>query len=260
MSFHAAENHPIKYLAVYNDLKEAILSGKYLRGSFLPTEVELTELYSVSRTTVRKAVSLLQSEKLVNVQQGRGTEVISGKSQVRLTAPQIYRDVIGVSSKYLVDGESIAMSSVVDIVPADTRASAALELALGTPVYRVRRLKVIGNTPFNYVVSYVPRHLAPGLEKFSGQVFFLYQCLKETYHVVSVSVDENIAADTAKFLESNLLGVPVGAPLLVTYRTAHCEQGRMEYTESYIRPDIYQISISMQGDLNYMDGEVVKPY
>ena len=85
MSFHAAENHPIKYLAVYNDLKEAILSGKYLRGSFLPTEVELTELYSVSRTTVRKAVSLLQSEKLVNVQQGRGTEVISGKSQVRLT-------------------------------------------------------------------------------------------------------------------------------------------------------------------------------
>ena len=49
----------IKYLSVYQDLKEAILSGKYLRGSFLPTEVELTEIYSVSHTTVRKAVSEL---------------------------------------------------------------------------------------------------------------------------------------------------------------------------------------------------------
>ena len=79
----------IKYLSVYQDLKEAILSGKYLRGSFLPTEVELTEIYSVSHTTVRKAVSLLQEEKLVHVQQGRGTEVISGESQIRPTAPQI---------------------------------------------------------------------------------------------------------------------------------------------------------------------------
>ena len=26
MSFHAAENHPIKYLAVYNDLKEAMVN------------------------------------------------------------------------------------------------------------------------------------------------------------------------------------------------------------------------------------------
>lgn len=260
MSIHASESHTIKYLAVYNDLREAILSGKYLRGSFLPTEVELTELYAVSRTTIRKAVALLQSEKLVHVQQGRGTEVTSGKSLIRPTAPQIYRDVIGVSSKYLMEGESVAMSSVVDIVPADTRTAAALELDAGTSVYRVRRLKILGNTPFNYVVSYVPRQLAPGLEKFSGQVFFLYQCLKETYNVVSTAVEENITADTAKFLESNLLGVPVGAPLLVTYRTARHEHGVMEYTESYIRTDIYQISISMHGDMNYMDGEVIKPY
>ena len=89
----------IKYLSVYQDLKEAILSGKYLRGSFLPTEVELTEIYSVSHTTVRKAVSLLQEEKLVHVQQGRGTEVISGESQIRPTAPQIYSDVVSVSSR-----------------------------------------------------------------------------------------------------------------------------------------------------------------
>lgn len=259
MSSHAAGTHSIKYLAVYNDLKDAILSGKYLRGSFLPTEVELTAFYAVSRTTIRKAVSLLQEENLVHVQQGRGTEVTSGKSQVRPSAPQVYHDVVDVSGKYLIQGESVAMSSVVDTVPADQRTAAALELEPGTPVYRVRRLKVLGNTPFSYVVSYVPHPLAPGLDRFSGQVFLLYQCLKEVYHVISTSMEERISAETAKFLESNLLGVPVGAPLLVTCRTARCEQGTMEYTESYLRPDIYQISVSMQGGLNSGDGGISPP-
>ena len=115
----------IKYLSVYQDLKEAILSGKYLRGSFLPTEVELTEIYSVSHTTVRKAVSLLQEEKLVHVQQGRGTEVISGESQIRPTAPQIYSDVVSVSSRYLNGGDAVASNSVVDTVHADAKVAKA---------------------------------------------------------------------------------------------------------------------------------------
>ncbi len=241
----------IKYLSVYQDLKEAILSGKYLRGSFLPTEVELTEIYSVSHTTVRKAVSLLQEEKLVHVQQGRGTEVISGESQIRPTAPQIYSDVVSVSSRYLNGGDAVASNSVVDTVHADAKVAKALGVEPGALVYRVQWLKLQGETPFSYVVGYVPQDLAPGLEQFSGQVFALKHCLKENYDLVCTTTEEIISAATAKFLESNLLGVPVGSPLLVTCRTGRNETRVIKYAESYIRPDIYQLIISMQGDLSY---------
>lgn len=99
----------IKYLSVYQDLKEAILSGKYLRGSFLPTEVELTEIYSVSHTTVRKAVCPAPGGKAgPTSSRGAGTEVISRESQIRPTAPQIYSDVVSVSSRYLNGGDAVA--------------------------------------------------------------------------------------------------------------------------------------------------------
>lgn len=259
MSIIEAE-HTMKYLTVYNDLKEAILSGKYLRGSFLPTEVEMIKIYAVSRTTIRKAIALLQQENLVRVQQGRGTEVIGCKSQPRSNVVQVYRNVIGVSSKYLLQGQAASMSTVVDIVSVSGQVAERLELVPDTSVYRLQRLKTLSGQPYNYVVSYVPRELAPGLEKYSGQVFYLYQCLKDEYNVVSTAVQEDISAETAKFLESNLLRVTIGSPLLVTRRTTRYEYGVMEFTESYIRPDIYQISIAMQGALNYLsEDEPISP-
>ena len=47
------------YQHVYQTLKEGIQAQKYPIGSFLPTESELERLFSVSRTTVRHAISLL---------------------------------------------------------------------------------------------------------------------------------------------------------------------------------------------------------
>ena len=254
MSINLAGEHSIKYLDVYNDLKESILSGKYLKGSFLPTETGLTEMYNVSRTTVRKAVALLQTEGMVNVQQGRGTEVVCGKSQIRQSGFQKYANVMGVSSRFLKEGESLWMSSVVDITGAEPRIADVFGFAAGTPVYRIQCLKVQADAPFSYVVSYVPTDIAPGLERFSGQMFYLYDCLKNTYGVVSTAVEECISADTAKFLESNLLGVSVGSPLLVSKRIAWCEDRIMEYCETCFRPDMYNVVISMEGNIDYPAG------
>lgn len=253
MSINLSGEHSIKYLDVYNDLKEAILSGKYLKGSFLPTETGLTEMYDVSRTTVRKAVSLLQADGLVNVQQGRGTEVTCGKSQIRQTGFSKFANVLGVSSRFLKEGPSLWMSSVVDMTEADSKIAEMLDVSVGTSVYRVQRLKLQAELPFSYVVSYVPADLAPGLDRFSGQMFYLYQCLKDTYGIVSTSIDEYITADTAKFLESNLLGVPVGAALLLSRRVAWCEGRVMEYCETCYRPDMYNILITMEGDIDYLN-------
>ena len=63
------------YKTVYNGIKQAIKDKVYEPGTFLPTEPQLEEIYSTSRTTIRKAIKLLASEGFVVVRQGRGTEV-----------------------------------------------------------------------------------------------------------------------------------------------------------------------------------------
>lgn len=66
---------------VANQLIERISNGMYPVGSLLPTETDLTELFQVSRHTIREAVRHLQTMGLVVRRQGHGTIVKSNQSQ-----------------------------------------------------------------------------------------------------------------------------------------------------------------------------------
>ena len=65
-----------KYYDVYGKIKEDLIAGKYPSGSMLPTEDELVELYQASKTTIRHATKLLESEHFIERQQGRGTVIL----------------------------------------------------------------------------------------------------------------------------------------------------------------------------------------
>lgn len=56
-------------------LRKDIAEGKYPPASSLPTEKELTELYGVSRMTVRQSLRLLREEGLISSHPGIGTIV-----------------------------------------------------------------------------------------------------------------------------------------------------------------------------------------
>lgn len=255
MNVQRENGHLVKYRAIYQEMKTAIEEGGYLQGSFLPTEQEMMDKYDVSRTTVRKAMDLLRKDGLIETNQGRGAEVLRGKSRFRQTDFHIAHDVIDVASLYLKEGKSGSSSSIIDVVKAEQKVEAGLRTAPFTEVYRIQRLKFRGDIPFDFVASYVPCRLAPGLEKFSGQIFWLSKCLHDEYGISSTRVEEKVSAGSATFLEANMLHVPVGSPLLVISRTAWNGDEVMEYTESRFRPDIFQICLSMSGKPDYLETE-----
>ena len=55
---------------IVNQLKAAILSGRFKSGERLPTERELTEQFQVSRVVVREAVRELEIKGIVKIMQG----------------------------------------------------------------------------------------------------------------------------------------------------------------------------------------------
>ena len=61
---------------IYQDLKNKILNETFAYESFLPTEVELTKTYSCSRNTLRRALTLLSDEALLQPIHGKGVRVI----------------------------------------------------------------------------------------------------------------------------------------------------------------------------------------
>jgi GntR family transcriptional repressor for pyruvate dehydrogenase complex len=60
-AFRPVARAPLSLL-VYDQLREAIVSGELVEGTELPSEKELSERFSVSRSTVREALRVLQAQ------------------------------------------------------------------------------------------------------------------------------------------------------------------------------------------------------
>ncbi|QFJ54775.1 GntR family transcriptional regulator [Pseudobutyrivibrio xylanivorans] len=81
-----------KYISLKEKINEDILSEKYPIGSKLPTEIQLSEQYNVSRSTVRQTLEILENEGIISKRWGSGNTVIaksdlSKKTIVRILIP-----------------------------------------------------------------------------------------------------------------------------------------------------------------------------
>lgn len=63
------------YIQIYNQLHDAIVSGRFQAGDKLPSEKELCQIFNVSRVPVREALCALELNGLVDSVQGGGVYV-----------------------------------------------------------------------------------------------------------------------------------------------------------------------------------------
>lgn len=76
------------YLQIKQSLEEDIRSGKIERAGRFPTEKELTEKFGVSRITVRKAFSELESDGIITRIPGKGTFFLKKENEICAGLPQ----------------------------------------------------------------------------------------------------------------------------------------------------------------------------
>ena len=69
---------------VAGTLRRMVVDGQLTDGDFLPNEAELMTHFGVSRPTLREAVRVLESERLVEVRRGSRTG-----ARVRVPGPEI---------------------------------------------------------------------------------------------------------------------------------------------------------------------------
>ena len=85
--------------AVYDQLKENLLSGSWAEGTRIPSESDLCRHFSVSRVVVREALQKLRGEKLIVTRQGLGTFVANPTNflpavQAINLSEKVYRDFL----------------------------------------------------------------------------------------------------------------------------------------------------------------------
>lgn len=98
------------YRVVADSLRRQILSGALKSGDRLPTESELCELHSVSRSTVREALRALATERLLVTRRG-----VSGGSFVAAPAPEEIAGLVQSSLSLLTDQASVSVQSLLEV-------------------------------------------------------------------------------------------------------------------------------------------------
>jgi GntR family transcriptional regulator len=118
--------------------------------------------------------------------------------------------------------------------------SAALEVKPGEQVHRVERLRLVDGEPLALEVAHLPGSL-PRLRAELDRRGSLYDTLREAYGIALARAEDIVETGLATPHEADVLGVDVGAPMLVIRRTAHDASGRaVEHTRSVFRGDRFR--------------------
>lgn len=244
----------------YRQLRDALveLIGGLPGGAAMPTERELCERFGVSRGTVRQALDRLEAEQRIVRHQGKGTFVASAKIDqlLELTSHTEYMRAHG----------RTPASRVLSIEPAlaDAATSRALGLATGAPLLQVERVRLADGEPLAVELVSLDATRFGGIEGSLGGSSSLYEVLRGRFGVELASAEETIEAVPAGEREADLLGVPLGAPLLMLCRVSVDADDRpVEYVRSLYRADRFRFRtrLSRAPDLRHRalpDGIVIR--
>ncbi|MCD8397296.1 MAG: GntR family transcriptional regulator [Lachnospiraceae bacterium] len=241
------KNSALKYKSIHETLRTEILNNKYKENEMFPTEGALMERFGASRTTIRNALNLLREEELIESRRGFGTMVKQANpSSFIQSSSMTYIENAFFHYNLDAPAEEKVSEAIIDIIPVNQMAAAALEIPAGTSVYRIRWLQSVNNITCKYMTNIIRADLVPDLEKRLNNSFPLYRFLHEEYGLNFTNAKEDVEPICASFVEARFLDVEVGKPLFKLYRTSYEDTEPIEYSITVINPDIYNLSLSIR--------------
>lgn len=143
---------------IYFKLEGDIRSGHFQPGAKLPSENSLSKEYGVNRHTIRRALSVLEEEGVIRVEQGRGSFVREQIIHYPVSSRTRFSE--NLSSQKRSPGNIIL--GAVDI-EADFHVAEALNIDPGEVVTRITSAGEADGRRISYANSFFPRSLFPGM-------------------------------------------------------------------------------------------------
>ena len=216
-SLQSESSSPL-YHQLMQRLAEDIERGKYPVGSRIPPEHELEALYKVSRVTVRRALSELTAEGLLEKKQGKGTFVSTPRISQDLKSIHSFHDACRMNG---FQGGTV----VVHVKETDADSSDLEELGLreGARVVETLRVRTADGVPvvleknhFSMAYSYLEN------ENLSGS---LYGVLRD-YGIEPKQASHDISMTFATEDQAKLLKIKAGDPLMRLHEVVYDQKGR----------------------------------
>lgn len=226
------------YYQISSRLEKAIREGAIPAGARLENEISIGEQLGLSRPTVRRAIQELVDKGLLVRRRGIGTQVVQARISRPVELTSLHEDLSssGVSPTTRV--------LTLERIPADAEAATRLNVAEGTEITRIRRLRNADGIPMAVLENLLPPEFADiTAEQLAKQG--LYEMLRARGVTIKIA-NQTIGARRTNGDEHELLDIAKGSPLLTMDRVAFDQGGRViEAGHHCYRPDLYSFSTTL---------------
>lgn len=226
---------------VYSVLADEIAAGVRQAGERLPPERTMADRFGVGRGTVRRALSALAAEGLIESHVGRGTFVATGHLR---EPPNVLMSFTELGRTHGLTPSARVLEQLVREATIDE--SEDFGVAPGAPIFKLDRLRFLDGNPIAVDSIRVPLSLAPGLTGVDFTTGSLYEALAAD-GCGPVRADYAVEAVTATEPVASLLDAPPGAALLIARTRGYDEDGRLvEVGHTSYRGDRYRFEATLR--------------
>ena len=203
------------YLQIKGLLEKSLEASEWGPGAAIPSELELAARYGVSQGTVRKAIGALAADNLVVRKQGKGTFVAT-HTEEQFSSFRFLR------IRHDDGHDEYPGSRLLDLKRGKAGAEVArtLEIKPGDPLVILRRVLEWGGQPVVLDEITLPAALFRGLTRARYDAYHgsMYGLFESQFGVRMLKARERLSAIAADAAGAEVLGVPVGSPLLAVDR------------------------------------------
>lgn len=226
-------NNPIPlHVQLKNILENQILQGYY--KDKIPSERELIDMYSVSRSTVREAVSTLVREGVLEKRHGKGTFVSLKPVQEWLKMISFSETTKNMGIKLLDYGHVVTPENIADANGFEDEA------------YYIKRLRLKNDIPIAIELHYYPIEIGNKLADYDLNTTLLYDALEEDLHINICDAEQIITCGSPTKEDAEHLSISDTMSLLITERMIYDVEGNIvEYYKGLFRSDMYSFVMKM---------------
>ena len=225
------------HLAISEQLRDHILTGRYQLGDQLPSEHQLMAEFKVSRITARRAISNLTQQGLVAVKQGKGAFVATQqKVAYSLSSPLL------LEADMAQKGVEITVQTLVfEPMTVPTEVQKILNCSIA---HLQKKVLSFNGVPGCVDITYILPELGKAYEKDLRQQ--LTFTTLEQHGIYVEKIDAVIECTQADYETSEQLEVPLGHPLIVYRHTGYTQNNRaIVCGESISRGDRFCYSVQI---------------
>lgn len=205
------------YVQLKDHINECIQNGDWKEGEKIPTEVELSEQFKISRATVRHALSELEIDGLIERYPGKGTLVSH-----RRTKPEIMK-LTSFTEDMISSGRKPSSKTIdMKLIAPPPKVVEGFGISKEEKVWLVSRLRLADGKPIALQDLYIPPDLQISVNDLTNLDSY-YEFLKENYNLVPSFATELLTAKSADEHDAKILEINEGDPLIYIWRSTYDE-------------------------------------